>query len=110
MKRVASKVAVVTGGALGIGRACVERLAEEGAAVAILDVLDEAGQALADRLTEQGRRVGYWHADVASEEEVRSAIDAVTTRFGGLSVLVNNAGISGANKPTHEVTEKEWDH
>lgn len=109
MNRVASKVAVVTGGAVGIGRACVERLAEEGAAVAILDVLDGEGKALAAALQARGLRAGYWHANVASESEVAGAIGAAAAQFGGLHVLVNNAGISGANKPTHELTEAEWD-
>ena len=109
MKRVASKVAAVTGGAVGIGRACVERLAEEGAAVAILDVQDAEGKALAAALQARGLRAGYWHANVASEAEVAAAIDAAAEQFGGLHVLVNNAGISGANKPTHELTEAEWD-
>jgi NAD(P)-dependent dehydrogenase (short-subunit alcohol dehydrogenase family) len=109
MNRVASKVAVVTGGAVGIGRACVERLAEEGAAVAILDVLDGEGKALAAALQARGLRAGYWHANVASEPEVAGAIDAAVAQFGGLHVLVNNAGISGASKPTHELTEAEWD-
>src|SRR5512141_2293949 len=109
MNRVASKVAVVTGGAVGIGRACVERLAEEGAAVAILDVLDGEGKALAAALQARGLRAGYWHANVASESEVAGAIDAAAAQFGGLHVLVNNAGISGASKPTHELTEAEWD-
>jgi NAD(P)-dependent dehydrogenase (short-subunit alcohol dehydrogenase family) len=109
MKRVASKVAVVTGGAVGIGRACVERLAEEGAAVAILDVQDAEGKALAAALQSRGLQAGYWHANVASEAEVAGAINAVAAQFGGLHVLVNNAGISGANKPTHELTEAEWD-
>jgi NAD(P)-dependent dehydrogenase (short-subunit alcohol dehydrogenase family) len=109
MKRVESKVAVVTGGAVGIGEACVERLAEAGAAVAIFDILDEPGRALAARLESRGMRAGYWHVDVSSEQQVAGAIDEAAARFGGLHVLVNNAGISGTNKPTHELTEAEWD-
>jgi NAD(P)-dependent dehydrogenase (short-subunit alcohol dehydrogenase family) len=109
MDRLAGKVAVVTGGAVGIGRACVERMAGEGAAVAILDMLDDEGRALAARLADAGHRVAFLHADVASETSVRDAIDAVVGQFGALHVLVNNAGISGTNKPTHELTEAEWD-
>jgi NAD(P)-dependent dehydrogenase (short-subunit alcohol dehydrogenase family) len=109
MDRLTAKVAVVTGGAVGIGRACVERLAQEGAAVAILDVLDQAGEALAKSLAAQGHRVSYRHADVSDEAQVRDAIDDAASRFGALHVLVNNAGISGATKPTHELTEAEWD-
>ena len=109
MNRVASKVAIVTGGCLGIGRACVQRLAEEGAAVGILDVMDEQGQALAKEMCSKGHRVGYWHADVSNEAQTQAAIDAVVAQFGSLSVLVNNAGIAGTNKPTHQLTEAEWD-
>lgn len=59
MNRLKGKTIVITGGALGIGRACVERACEEGAAVAILDVLDDAGQTLAEQLSAQGRTVAY---------------------------------------------------
>jgi NAD(P)-dependent dehydrogenase (short-subunit alcohol dehydrogenase family) len=109
MNRVPAKTCIVTGAALGIGRACALRLAGEGARLALFDVLDEPGQALARELQEQGVPARYWHVDVASERSVREAIDDVVEHFGGLHVLVNNAGIAGANKPTHEITEEEWD-
>jgi NAD(P)-dependent dehydrogenase (short-subunit alcohol dehydrogenase family) len=109
MDRVKGKVCIVTGAALGIGRACALRLAEEGARIALFDVLDEEGEALATELRGRGAEAGYWHVDVASEASVASAIDAVVARFGGADVLVNNAGIAGANKPTHELTVEEWD-
>lgn len=109
MARLEGKVAAVTGGALGIGRAAVERMLEEGAAVGILDFLDKEGEALAKELSAKGYRVAYWHCDVSDESQVKAAIDGVAERFGKLDVMVNNAGISGANKPTHEVTEEEWD-
>lgn len=109
MARLDGKVAAVTGGALGIGKATVERMLEEGAAVGILDVLDKDGEALAKELTDKGYKVGYWHCDVADEGQVKAAIDGVAERFGKLDVIVNNAGIAGVNKPTHEITEAEWD-
>ena len=109
MARLKGKVAAVTGGALGIGKAAVERMLEEGAAVGILDVLDKEGEALAKTLSDKGHQVGYWHCDVADEAQVKAAIDGVAERFGKFDVLVNNAGISGPNKPTHELTEEEWD-
>ena len=109
MNRLQGKVCVVTGGALGIGRACVERMADEGARVAILDVLDDPGHALADTLKAQGRATRYWHVDVADEAAMRQALDEVATHFGRIDCLVNNAGISGTTAPTHEVTEADWD-
>lgn len=109
MNRLEDKVAVVTGGALGIGRACAIRMAEEGAAVAVFDVLDEPGEALVAELNDRRFRTRYWHVDVTREDEVHSALDAAAAHFGRLDILVNNAGISGVNKPTHEITEEEWD-
>ena len=109
MNRLSGKAAIVTGGAVGIGRACVQRMAEESAKVAILDLMASEGQALADALVAQGHDVAFWTVDVADESAVKAAIDAAAARFGGLQVLVNNAGISGSPKPTDQVTEAEWD-
>ena len=109
MNRLAGKTAIVTGGAVGIGRACVMRMAEEGAKVAILDMLEVEGKALAADLTSKGHEVAFWPVDVADEAAMKAAIDAAAARFGSLDVLVNNAGISGSPKPTDQVTEAEWD-
>ncbi len=109
MNRLKNKTCIVTGAALGIGHACATRMAEEGARVALFDVLDGDGLALERELQESGHDAGYWHVDVANEDAVKCAIDEVAARFGELHVLVNNAGIAGANKPTHELTEQEWD-
>jgi len=109
MNRLAGKTAIVTGGAVGIGRACVERMAEEGAKVAIFDLLEAEGEALAAELTAKGHDVAFWQVDVADEATLKAAIDAAAARFGGLHVMVNNAGISGSPKPTDQVTEAEWD-
>lgn len=109
MNRLNSRTAIVTGGAVGIGRACVMRMAEEGAKVAIFDVLKAEGDALAAELTAKGHDVAFWQVDVTDEAAVKSAIDAAAARFGGLHVMVNNAGISGSPRPTDQVTEAEWD-
>lgn len=109
MNRVSNQVCIVTGGSVGIGRACVERLLDEGARVAIFDVDDAPGEALTRACTERGADVAYWHVDVSDEVAVGRAVEAAVDRFGALHVLVNNAGIAGVNKPTHEVTEAEWD-
>ena len=109
MNRVKGKTCIVTGGAVGIGHACVQRLADEGAAVAIFDRMDGEGQALADAITHDGGNARYWHVDVTREADVARAIDEVADHFGGVDVLVNNAGISGSTKLTHEISEAEWD-
>ncbi|MCR5880829.1 SDR family NAD(P)-dependent oxidoreductase [Phenylobacterium sp. J367] len=109
MDRLKGKAAVVTGGAVGIGKACATRMAEEGAQVAIFDLDCERGEALAGELGRGGWKAKFWRCDVSVEAEVKAAIDAAASQFGRLDVLINNAGIAGANKPTHELTEAEWD-
>jgi len=109
MKRVEKKVAIVTGGALGIGRETCILLAKEGAKVAITDVLDDKGQKLAEEINKSGGVAKFWHLDVSDEKEVEKVYSEVFKEFGRLDATVNNAGISGADKPTHELTENEWD-
>ena len=109
MDRLRGKAALVTGASLGLGRAIATRMAEEGACVAIVDMLDREGEKLAAELKARDLRAEYWHCDVTKESEVADVVNAAANHFGKLDVLVNNAGISGANKPTHELTEAEWD-
>lgn len=109
MDRVAGKVAIVTGGALGIGRFACLLLAREGATVAVTDVLDEPGRKTAQEIQHAAGKAEFWHLDVAREANVERVFAEVKAKFGRVDILVNNAGISGVNKPTHEVTEAEWD-
>lgn len=109
MKRLSGKVAIITGGALGIGRAAAIRMAEEGASVAVLDMLTERGEELVAGLESRGLPALFCTCDVSREKDVSSAYEQVVARFGRLDIVVNNAGIAGANKPTHELTEEEWD-
>lgn len=109
MSRLQHKVVIVTGAAVGLGRAMVTRMAQEGASVAALDVNDADGAALAAQLRDGGLDVRYWHCDVACEADVAQAIGSVVEHFGRLDVMVNNAGVAGVSKPTHEISEAEWD-
>jgi len=109
MNRLIDKVAVITGAAVGLGRATAIRMAEEGASVALLDVLDAEGLELVESLRGRGLPVAWWHCDVSSEAAVRTAMQEVVEHFGRIDILVNNAGVAGINKPTHEITEAEWD-
>lgn len=109
MKRVEGKVAVVTGGVLGIGRAISVLLAREGAKVAVVDIKDAEGQDVVDEIAAFGGTAKFWHLDTTKEKEVKSVFADIAREFGKIDVLVNNAGISGVDKPTHEITEEEWD-
>ena len=109
MQRVEGKVAVVTGGALGIGRAACLLLASEGAKVAVTDIADEEGKHVAEEIKEAGGVARYWHVDTSKENEVSGALSEIASEFGSIDILVNNAGIAGANKPTHEISEEEWE-
>ena len=109
MKRVEAKIVVVTGGALGIGRETCLLLAKEGAKVAVTDILDKEGQELVEEINQSGGVAKFWHLDVSDEKEVEKVYAEVVKEFGKLDATVNNAGIAGADKPTHELTENEWD-
>lgn len=109
MARLNGKTAIITGASVGIGRACADRMSEEGCAIALLDRDERRGAEAAAAIIERGGRARFWSCDVASEFSVAVAISAAAAHFGRLDILVNNAGISGPNKPTHELTEAEWD-
>jgi NAD(P)-dependent dehydrogenase (short-subunit alcohol dehydrogenase family) len=106
MERLQGKVAVVTGGASGIGRATVELFVEEGAHVILADVQDAAGGEIERRF--QGR-VAYRHCDVTSEADIAAAIQAAVDTYGGLDILFNNAGAGGARERIDEMTGDAWD-
>lgn len=106
MGRLEGKVALVTGAARGIGASIAQRFSAEGAAVVVADRRDELGEEVAAALREAGGRATYAHLDITSEEGWAAAVAATTSEFGGLDVLVNNAGIIRV-KPFVETTLDE---
>jgi NAD(P)-dependent dehydrogenase (short-subunit alcohol dehydrogenase family) len=100
------KVAVVTGGASGIGEATVRQFVAEGAQVIVADLQDGPGEDLAEELGDAARFV---HTDVSVEAQVAGAIRAAVDAFGGLDVLYNNAGFVGATGPLESTTAEEYD-
>ena len=101
-------VAIVTGAAQGIGAACAERLAQDGACVALWDVDDARGAALADDLVARGREAIYVHCNVADKQQVDAALVATLARFERVDALISNAGIFKA-ADFLDITEADWD-
>jgi 3-oxoacyl-[acyl-carrier protein] reductase len=105
------QVALVTGGAQGIGRAIVERLAENGAAVAILDIEQVSAQRTADEVAAGGKRVIALVGDVANPAQLTTVEKEIVERLGPVGILVNNAGINTLKerRPIHEYAQSDWD-
>lgn len=104
---VSGKTILITGGAGGLGSAMARLLAQNGAAVAVVDMDEDKGRALASELEAGGGKAFFLRADVTSEDDWRAAVDEAKARTGRLDVLVNNAGIN-IRKPVEEMTIDEW--
>jgi len=105
--RLAGKVALISGGARGIGAATARLFAREGAHVIVGDVLDVEGREVEAELAAAGWLAGFIRLDVTSEAEWERAVAAAEARFGRLDILVNNAGIGGAGR-LEDVTVEQW--
>ena len=105
---LAGRAVVITGGAQGIGQACARRLVQDGAAVALWDVADAAGQTLLQELQAAGAKAVYCHCNVALAADVQAALAATLAALGPVRGLVNNAGIFKAANFL-DITEADWD-
>ena len=106
--RLEGKVALITGGANGMGAAEAKLFAREGAKVAIADVLEAEGRQVEAEIVEAGGEALFVPLDVTNEEDWARAVQQTVARFGKLDLLVNNAGISGSGERDHTSTEA-WD-
>src|ERR1700744_5938689 len=106
--QVAGKVALVTGGASGIGRAIAELLAEEGAAVVVTDVDDLQGPEGAAGIRTNGHQAMFLHQDVTSEPRWAEVVGEIDERFGGLDILVSNAGIGIGAPSIVDMSLADW--
>jgi NAD(P)-dependent dehydrogenase (short-subunit alcohol dehydrogenase family) len=106
--RLAGKVALISGGARGMGAVEARLFAKEGAKVTIGDLLEDEGRKLEAEIAAAGGEAIFVHLDVTSEAEWQHAVETTVSRFGKLDILVNNAGISGRGR-VEDTTVKAWD-
>jgi NAD(P)-dependent dehydrogenase (short-subunit alcohol dehydrogenase family) len=109
MNRVQGKVAIVTGGANGIGKAISELLAAEGATVFVCDIEDSAGEQTVSGILNKGGSARYIHSDVSVPSEVSGAISQAAGEAGQIDILCNNAAYLGKVNAVLESTDEEWD-
>lgn len=110
MGRLDGKVALITGGASGMGMVASQLFASEGAKVVLTDISDDAGEQVAEQIRAGGGEALYVHADVSAEADARAMVAAAVRTYGALSVLYNNAGVMlHADGSVHSTDESVWD-
>jgi 3(or 17)beta-hydroxysteroid dehydrogenase len=106
MNRLIDKVALITGGAMGIGEACARLMAKEGASVVVSDLNVERGSSLAKEISHTGRAT-FFEQDVGDEAQWRRVMESVVDQFGRLDIVVNNAGL-GIGGDVEHATLEDW--
>ncbi|MDZ7651578.1 MAG: SDR family oxidoreductase [Burkholderiaceae bacterium] len=107
--RLAGKVAVVTGAASGFGRGIAEKFADEGCAVIVSDIAQEAGEMVAGIIRSKTERAQFVRCDVSKSEDMKALLEATLKHFGKLDIVVNNAGTTHRNQPLLNVDEATFD-
>jgi NAD(P)-dependent dehydrogenase (short-subunit alcohol dehydrogenase family) len=106
---LSGRVAIITGGGWGIGRAISFAMSAAGAQVAVGDLNVERGEATAARIREQGGSAIFVSCDVSDPGQAQGLVNSTAEQLGRLDILINNAGIPGSNDPAHEVAIEDWD-
>ena len=107
MKRVKNKVAIVTGGASGLGKSSAKLLAREGAKIVVSDIDEEGGKKVVQQIKEDGGEAIFIKQDVAKEDEWKNVIETTLETYGKLHILANSAGI-GLGGTVEDVTLEDW--
>ncbi len=109
-KRLKGKIALVTGGSSGIGRAAAQLFSQEGAKVVLADINAEGGEEVAQRITDAGGDAYFVRTDVSKSTEVEALIEKIIERYSRLDCAFNNAGIAEAGSSVANLTEETWNH
>jgi NAD(P)-dependent dehydrogenase (short-subunit alcohol dehydrogenase family) len=109
MYELNGKVAIITGGASGMGRASSLLFAQAGANVVVADLNDAGGEEVAKLASESGNKAVFQHTDVSIEADIEALVARAMDSFGRLDIMFNNAGIGGAVGPLEDVSVEDWD-